>query len=111
MKRAIRNGGCLIGLLVLSACGYVDAYEEAVYEEEPRYCYRQLGGIQCFAQPVHRDAARLVNYYGPHPSRFETPSTPKRLEPAAPRPVSYYAMDEEPVPDDTTLHPAKDTDY
>lgn len=108
MKRAVKLGTVIGGLVALSACGYVDKYEEAVYDEEPRYCYRQLGSIQCFSEPVHRDAARLVNYYGPHPSRYDTPSPPDRLEPAAPRPVAFYVRDEEPIPDDSTVHPTNE---
>lgn len=107
MQKTLKHGlmiGCLLGL---SACGYISPYEEAVYDEAPRYCYRQLGGIECFSEPVHRDAARLVNYYGPHPSRFNTPSPPNRLEPAAPPPVTYYVRDPDPVPDDSTVHSVK----
>ncbi len=108
MIRAMKLGLIIGGIAGLSACGYVDKYEEAVYEWEPRYCYKQLGSVQCFREPVHRDAARLVNYYGPHPNRYDAPSSPDRLESVAPRPVSFYVMDEEPIPDDSTVHPAKD---
>jgi hypothetical protein len=107
MNIAIKLGLAIASATVLSACGYVDKYEEAVYEMEPRYCYKQLGGIQCYREPVHRDAERLVNYYGPHPSRYDTPSPPDRLEPTAPPPVAFYVRDEEPLPDDSTVHPAK----
>lgn len=106
MLRAMKLGLAIGGLATLSACGYVDKYEEAVYDEEPRYCYQQLGSIECFREPVHRDAARLVNYYGPHPSRYDTPSPPDRLEPAAPPPVAYYVRDEELIPDDSVVYPA-----
>ncbi len=104
MLRALKQGMVIGGLTLLTACGYVDKYEEAVYDLEPRYCYQQLGSVQCFNEPVHRDAARLVNYYGPHPSRFDTPSPPDRLEPAPPRPVAFYVKDKEPIPDDSTVY-------
>ncbi|WP_417819875.1 hypothetical protein [Terasakiella sp.] len=108
MLQRLKLGWIIGGLLSLSACGYVDKYEEAVYEEEPRYCYQQLGSVKCFSEPVHRDAARLVNYYGPHPNRYDTPSPPDRLESVAPPPVAFYVRDEEPIPDDSTVHPATD---
>jgi hypothetical protein len=30
------------------------------------------------------------------------------LEPVAPPPVAFYVRDEEPIPDDSTVHPATD---
>jgi hypothetical protein len=106
MMKLLKLTGIIGAFAGLSACGYVDAYEEAVYDWEPRYCYNQLGSVQCFSEPVHRDAQRLVNYYGPHPSRFDTPSPPERLDPVAPPPVAFYVKDEDPLPDDSTVHPA-----
>ncbi|WP_417789293.1 hypothetical protein [Terasakiella pusilla] len=85
MQKTLKHSLILASLLGLSACGYVDPYEEAVYDQDPRYCYRQLGGIECFSEPVHRDAARLVSYYGRHPSRVNTPSPPNPVEPARPQ--------------------------
>ena len=35
----------------LTACGYVDRYEAAVYDLDPRYCYRTLAGVECHDQP------------------------------------------------------------
>ena len=95
-------------LFALSACGYKDAYEEAVYNEDPRYCYQQLGGISCYSEPSHRDAARLVNYFGPHPERYDHPEPPSRLESVAPPPIAFYSRDMDPVPLDSTLHPANE---
>jgi len=106
MNNAIKIGLSIASLSILSACGYVDKYEEAVYEMEPQYCYQQLGSVQCYREPVHRDAARLVNYYGPHPSRYDMPSPPDRLEPTAPSPVAFYVMDDDLIPDDAPKHKA-----
>lgn len=35
---------------------------------EPRYCYRTLGKVNCYAQPLDgSEANRLVGYEGPSP--------------------------------------------
>ncbi len=62
--------------LLLSACGYVSEYEKAVYDFEPAYCYKSLAGIECYKEPYHRDERRLVNYFGPAPSRYDPPEDP-----------------------------------
>ena len=43
----------------------------------PLNCYKSIGGVECFREPYHRDQRRLVNYFGPHPSRFEKPEPPE----------------------------------
>jgi hypothetical protein len=87
-----------VGLLV-AACGYVDRYEEGVYAYEPTYCYKSIGTVRCYREPFHRDQRRLVNYYGPHPSRYDTPPPPPALVLKAPPPVAFYVRDPEPVPE------------
>lgn len=82
----------------LGACGYVDAYEEAVHDWEPTYCYQSIGTVACFREPYHRDARRLVNYFGPHPSRFDAPEPPPAAPHSPPRMVNYWVKDAEPVP-------------
>ena len=57
----------------LNACAYVDEYEAHVHDWEPVYCYKSLAGTQCYKEPKHSDERRLVNYYGPHPSRYDAP--------------------------------------
>lgn len=85
--------------LLMGACtSYVDAYEEAVHDWEPTYCYQSIGGVQCFAKPYHRDEKRLVNYFGPHPSRYDRPEPPPPPYLVAPPPVDFYVRDPEPVP-------------
>ncbi len=89
----------VIALLVaLSGCGYVDAYEEAVYDREPLYCYKSLGAIQCFKEPQHHDERRLVNYFGPHPSRYDPPEPPEVPDLEAPKEIDHWVKDPEPVP-------------
>ena len=83
----------------LGACGYVSSYEKGVYNYEPIYCYKSLGGVQCFDTPNHRDERRLINYYGPHPSRYERPPAPPPPNLVAPPPVDFYVRDPEPVPE------------
>lgn len=61
-------------LFLFNGCGYVDQYEELVYEFEPIYCYQSIAGIECFQEPNHRDKSRIVNYYGPHPVRYDAPN-------------------------------------
>ncbi len=82
----------------LGACGYVDAYEKAVYDWEPTYCYKSIGGIECFREPFHRDERRLVNYFGPHPSRYDKPGPPELAPIAAPPEINYWVKDPEPIP-------------
>ena len=84
---------------LLAACGYVDRYEAGVYDFEPVYCYRTIGAVRCFKTPDHRDERRLVNYYGPHPSRYERPAPAARPAFKAPPPVAFYVRDPEPVPE------------
>ena len=83
---------------ILAACGYVDDYEERVYDFDPVYCYRTIGGVECFETPHHRDERRMVNYYGPHPSRFDRPEPPEPADLQAPPSVNFWVKDPEPVP-------------
>ena len=82
--------------LPLSACGYVNEYEKAVYDFEPAYCYKSLGGITCYDEPYHRDGRRLVNYYGPHPSRYDAPEKAEYELPPGSKPAKSYYKDPEP---------------
>ena len=85
-------------LAFVGACGYVDAYEEAVHDWEPTYCYKSIGGVECFREPYHRDERRLVNYFGPHPSRFDKPEPAEPAPHSAPKMINYWVKDPEPVP-------------
>ncbi len=85
-------------LAFVGACGTIDAYEEAVHDWEPTYCYKSIGGVECFRQPYHRDERRLVNYFGPHPSRFDKPEAPEPAPHSAPEMINYWVKDPEPVP-------------
>lgn len=78
-------GVSLAAVLTLGACsqvggavgGGIEAVQSAlgVQEDEPvrphppqRYCYRTLGSVDCFAQPLEaREANRLVGFEGPPP--------------------------------------------
>ncbi len=89
----------LLGLTVLlGACGYVSEYEKAVYEWEPTYCYQSIGTVACYKEPYHRDERRLVNYFGPDPSRYDKPDAPEQAPHAPPEMVNYWVKDAEPVP-------------
>ncbi len=88
----------LVPAVVLTACGYVSEYEKGVYDFEPIYCYRYLGGVQCHDTPNHRDERRLVNYYGPAPVRYDRPDPPPDPELYPPSPVNYFVKDPEPIP-------------
>ena len=57
----------------LSACAQKSAYEAAVEDMEPVYCYKSLAGVQCYQEPSFRDERRMVNYFGPTPRRFGRP--------------------------------------
>tara|TARA_R110000782_G_scaffold42260_1_gene96184 strand:+ start:366 stop:863 length:498 start_codon:yes stop_codon:yes gene_type:complete len=83
---------------VLTACGYVDKYEEGVADYEPTYCYAALGGgVECYREPIAGEDRRLVNYYGKHPSRFDAPAKPAPAQYQAPPMVNAWVKDPEPV--------------
>lgn len=83
----------------VAACTtYVDAYEEAVYDMEPIYCYQTIGGTQCHRTPKHSDEDRLVNYYGPHPSKYEKPAPLPERPVYAPPAINFFVRDFEPIP-------------
>ncbi len=83
---------------ILSACGYVSEYEKAVYDYEPLYCYKSIGSVQCYETPRADDERRLVNYFGPAPSRYDKPEPAPEPEYSAPPSINYYVRDPEPVP-------------
>ncbi len=91
----------IIGLAVLSAtaCTQKSAYEAAVEDLEPRYCYKSLAGVTCYDTPYHRDEKRLVNYFGPAPKRYEKPELPAKPKYFAPETVNYWVKDPEPIPE------------
>ncbi len=84
--------------LLLSACAQKTAYEAAVEDMEPTYCYKSLGGITCYAKPFHRDERRLVNYYGPAPIRYDRPEVAPEPNRSAPAQIKYWVKDPEPLP-------------
>lgn len=90
----------VIGLAVLSAtaCTQKTAYEAAVEDMEPRYCYKSLAGVTCYEKPFHRDEKRLVNYFGPAPKRYEKPEVAPKPKYYAPESVNYWVKDPEPIP-------------
>jgi hypothetical protein len=84
----------LVVLLCLASCSSFESeYEKGVYDYEPLYCYQTLGGVDCHRQPHHRDAARLVNYYGPAPSKYKPPKSPKESSLRAPPELKVTADD------------------
>ena len=91
-------------LALLNGCGYVDQYEEAVYDHEPIYCYQSLASIECSKEPNHRDNRRIVNYYGPHPSRYDDEIQPELPELKAPKEIEYWLKDPEPIPRPAEKH-------
>ena len=98
MKRKLTTLTVIAPTALLAACGYVSEYEKSVYDYEPVYCYQSLAGIQCFGKPNHRDEKRLVNYYGPAPSRFDGPEPPAPATNHVPPAVDFYVRDREPIP-------------
>ena len=84
--------------VVLSACGHIDEYEAQVHDWDPVYCYKSLAATSCYQAPKDRDKLRLVNYFGPHPSRYDVPEMPERRAPVAPEMINYWVKDAEPLP-------------
>jgi hypothetical protein len=90
-------------LASLAACtSYESAYERSVYEYEPVYCYQSLAAVSCYRKPQARDARRLVNYYGPAPSKYRQPEAAEEHEWQPPPESDRYAIDPEPDPSDPT---------
>ncbi|NQV98699.1 MAG: hypothetical protein HQ483_03285 [Rhodospirillales bacterium] len=87
-----------LGILSLAACAQKSAYEAAVEDLEPRYCYQSLAGVTCYETPYHRDEKRLVNYFGPAPKRYDKPAVPPKPVYDAPEAVNYWVKDPEPIP-------------
>jgi len=84
--------------IALSACAEKSAYESAVENLEPRYCYQSIGGVTCYQKPFVRDERRLVNYYGPAPQRYDRPVPAPGPVTGPPESVAYWVKDPEPVP-------------
>jgi hypothetical protein len=83
-----------VAILSLAACtSFESEYEKGVYDYEPLYCYQTLGGVDCHRQPHHQDAARLVNYYGPAPSKYKQPKPPEEHRLRPPPKVSAAASE------------------
>ena len=70
---------CSAGLFLLAGCA--EQYHRTVEElfgkqeeakpvaaSEPRYCYRTIGKVNCYPEPLEgNEANRLVGYSGPAP--------------------------------------------
>jgi len=88
-----------IAALLVGACAQKSAYEAAVEDYEPVYCYKSIGGVACYEEPYHRDERRIVNYFGPAPIRYDRPDEPEPQKLFAPEPVDFWVKDVEPVPE------------
>jgi len=88
-----------IAALLVGACAQKSAYEAAVEDYEPVYCYKSIGGVACYEEPYHRDEWRMVNYFGPAPIRYDAPEAPEPPKLFAPEPVDFWVKDPEPVPE------------
>lgn len=78
--------------------GDESAYARAVADYEPVYCYRSLAAVTCHARPDPRDARRLVNFYGPAPSRYPAAASPKLATPGPPPAADPAEGAAEPLP-------------
>lgn len=88
----------LIAVLLSSCTSYESHYEKGVYHLEPIYCYQTIGSVDCHRQPDARDADRLVNYYGPAPSKYDPPEPPHLNTLRAPPKGQGYWRAPEPIP-------------
>lgn len=105
MQKRLWTTAALLTLFgAVTSCGYVSEYEKQVYDWEPVYCYKSLAAVQCFKEPRAGDERRLVNYYGPDPSRYDRPDTPEVPELQAPKEIDYWVKDEEPVAEAVPQH-------
>jgi hypothetical protein len=83
---------------LLAACSGMSEYERHVENWEPVYCYKSIGGVQCYNEPKHSDKRRLVNYYGPAPRTYDAPDAPSPSKTEAPKMIKTWVKDPEPVP-------------
>jgi len=83
---------------LLAACSGMSEYERHVEDWEPVYCYKSIGGVQCYKEPKHSDSRRLVNFYGPAPRTYDVPDAPTPSKTAAPKMIKTWVKDPEPVP-------------
>ena len=97
MRNAI-GLACVLALTVAACGGSKSAYEAAVEDFEPAYCYQSLGGVTCHNQPYARDSGRLINFYGPAPARYPVPERAEPARPGPPPPGGFVVRDPEPVP-------------
>ncbi|MFO1129529.1 MAG: hypothetical protein U1E66_13980 [Rhodospirillales bacterium] len=106
----MRVSPCLgVVLLLTGGCtSYESAYEREVTDYEPVYCYQSLAAVTCHREPDHRDSRRLVNYYGPAPSKYEAPEQAEAARPAAPPKGGKAVRDAEPQV--AAAEPADDKD-
>src|SRR5512134_3718820 len=78
-------GGVLLMIGLAGCGGYESAYERAVYDFEPVYCYRTLADPDCYRAADPAAERRVVNYYGPSPRRTKPPRQAEiRLDPPPP---------------------------
>lgn len=84
-------------IFLLAACGYESEYERQVYDYNPVYCYQSIGSVQCYKEPKHSDERRMVNYYGPAPSRYDREDKPETPELQPPAEIDHWVKDPEPV--------------
>lgn len=94
------SGVLAIALNATACVRYESAYERAVYDDEPVYCYQRLGGVDCYRTPYARDRRVLVNYYGPAPSKYPQPVV-EVAEPQPPPPAEKATA--EPPPGDSSI--------
>ena len=84
----------MVGVVAVGGCGgYVDRYEEGVADFEPIYCYSTLADPTCHRVPIASEERRLVNYFGPHPSRYRPPPPRPAPKLAAPPEGPLYVRD------------------
>ncbi|QLH40578.1 MAG: hypothetical protein HWD60_18830 [Defluviicoccus sp.] len=88
----------LIAFLLSSCTSYESHYEKGVYDLEPIYCYQTIGTVDCHRHPDARDADRLVNYYGPAPSKYDPPEAPHLNKLRPPPKGQGYWRAPEPIP-------------
>lgn len=98
LKRILTLAAIVPAFGLLGACAQKSAYEAGVEGYEPVYCYRSLAGVACHQKPNFTDERRMVNYYGPAPTRYERPAPPPEQKLFAPEMVNYWAKDPEPLP-------------
>ena len=66
------NGEGLSPAERVQSAGWAGVEREDIEDEEPLYCYRSLGAVDCYKSPIHGRENQLVAPYPPKPPSYKS---------------------------------------